>query len=51
VPVTRRLIFNGYRWYSSGTERYTQGDPLGFGGGFNLFSYASQNPFRLFDFA
>jgi len=51
VPVTRGLIFNGYRWYDSGTGRYTQGDPLGFGGGFNLFSYASQNPFRLFDFA
>src|SRR5205823_3826956 len=36
--------YNIFRWYRSGWGRYTQADPIGLGGGDNLFVYADDNP-------
>jgi RHS repeat-associated protein len=44
------LAYNVYRWYQSGTGRYTRPDPLGLmAGEENLYRYAKANPLRLFD--
>jgi RHS repeat-associated protein len=32
------------RWYDAKTGRFTQEDPIGFGGGSNLYAYAGNNP-------
>jgi hypothetical protein len=37
-------VYNIFRWYRAGWGRYTQADPIGVGGGMNLFSYGSENP-------
>lgn len=36
--------YNVFRWYRAGWGRYTQADPIGMQGGFNLFAYALDNP-------
>nr|WP_225584871.1 RHS repeat-associated core domain-containing protein [Acidovorax sp. ACV01] len=42
-PETK-LHYNYFRTYAPSTGRYTQGDPIGFNGGWNRFGYAEQNP-------
>jgi uncharacterized protein RhaS with RHS repeats len=32
------------RWYDPNVGRFTQEDPIGFGGGVNLYAYAGSNP-------
>jgi RHS repeat-associated protein len=36
------LFYNGFRTYVPTIGRYTQGDPIGLGGGWNRFGYANQ---------
>ena len=38
------LSYNSHRDYDPTLGRYVESDLLGFGGGYNLFGYASQNP-------
>ncbi|WP_354401745.1 RHS repeat-associated core domain-containing protein [Variovorax sp. OAS795] len=38
------LFYNGFRTYSPTIGRYTQGDPIGLGGGWNRFGYVGGNP-------
>src|SRR5262249_25404396 len=40
------LSYNLMRDYDPSIGRYVQADPLGFGGGLNIYGYASQNPLR-----
>jgi hypothetical protein len=41
--------YNIFRWYRFGWGRYTQSDPIGLDGGWNLFAYANDNPVRAID--
>jgi RHS repeat-associated protein len=41
--------YNVFRWYRAGWGRYTQSDPIGLAGGFNLFAYAADNPVMRID--
>lgn len=41
--------YNIFRWYRSDWGRYTQADPLGVGGGMNLFGYVENNPVSMYD--
>ncbi len=43
------LYYNVHRWYEGGTGRYTRPDPLGLGGGWNLFLYAGASPTSYID--
>jgi len=43
------LYFNRARYYSSSLQRFISGDPIGFGGGINLYAYAADNPIRFAD--
>ena len=43
------LSYNNARDYDSSIGRYVEHDPLGFGGGYNLFAYAGQNPTTFID--
>jgi RHS repeat-associated protein len=43
------LYFMKNRYYDSLTGRFIQKDPIGFNGGFNLYSYVSNNPVTLID--
>ncbi len=36
--------YNVHRWYRPSWGRYTTADPIGLGGGINLYSYALDNP-------
>jgi RHS repeat-associated protein len=36
--------YNVFRWYRGGWGRYTQADPIGIGGGLNLYGYVGGNP-------
>ena len=38
------MEYNIFRWYRSGWGRYTQSDPIGLRGGYNLFQYAAADP-------
>ncbi len=38
------IYHNVNRWYEPGTGRYLQADPVGLGGGANLYAYADLNP-------
>jgi RHS repeat-associated protein len=41
--------YNIFRWYRAGWGRYTQADPIGQLGGFNLYRYAAANPLSYID--
>ena len=43
------LHYNYFRTYAPGTGRYTQGDPIGLGGGWNRFGYVDANPLGYVD--
>jgi RHS repeat-associated protein len=43
------LMQLGVRFYDSETGRFTQGDPLGYFAGWNLYRYASANPLNSID--
>jgi RHS repeat-associated protein len=43
------LSYNNARDYDTSIGRYIEADPLGFGGGYNLYSYAGQNPTQAID--
>jgi RHS repeat-associated protein len=43
------LFYNTFRTYNSGQGRYTQGDPIGLGGGVNRFAYVGGNPISRVD--
>ena len=47
--VGNELAYNVFRWYRGGWGRYSQADPLGLGGGPNLYGYVSANPTRFVD--
>ncbi len=38
------LVLMGHRYYDPGTGRFLTRDPLGYGGGMNLYGYADGNP-------
>jgi RHS repeat-associated protein len=38
------LSYNIFRWYRPEWGRYTQADPIGIGGGLNLYGYVGGNP-------
>jgi RHS repeat-associated protein len=38
------LFYNGRRTYDPQTGRYIESDPIGLGGGTNLYAYARENP-------
>ena len=38
------LVYMRNRWYDPNTGRFTQEDPIGFGGGSNLYAYVGNNP-------
>jgi len=43
------LHYNYLRYYDPFTGRYLKADPIGFGGGINLFTYVLNNPIRGID--
>ena len=43
------LYYNRHRDYDSSTGRYIQADPIGLGGGNNLYLYAEANPLKYMD--
>jgi RHS repeat-associated protein len=40
----RRIVKSWHRFYDPTTGRYISADPIGLGGGINLYGYAHQNP-------
>lgn len=40
---------NIFRWYRARAGRYSQSDPIGLKGGYNLFAFALTNPVRFID--
>jgi RHS repeat-associated protein len=47
--VGSELAYNVFRWYRGGWGRYSQADPIGLEGGWNLYRYAAANPLFYFD--
>jgi len=47
--ATGERSYNVYRWYRSGWGRYTQADPIGIRGGYNLFQYGASDPIDAMD--
>ncbi|WP_217709462.1 RHS repeat-associated core domain-containing protein [Burkholderia cepacia] len=43
------LHYNRYRYYDCDTGRYLSPDPLGLGGGINVYAYAGGNPVAYYD--
>jgi len=44
------LHYNWNRYYDPETGRYIAADPIGLGGGINLYRYANANPANWYDF-
>jgi RHS repeat-associated protein len=49
VPVSGNLYYNRARFYNATTGRFISEDPIGLGGGPNLYRYAANNPVRFID--
>lgn len=49
ADVESGLFYNGFRTYIPIVGRYTQGDPIGLGGGWNRFGYVSGDPVGFVD--
>jgi len=49
ASANNSLSHNGFRDYDSSMGRYIEADPLGFGGGYNLYNYAFVNPVKFVD--
>jgi RHS repeat-associated protein len=47
--VENGFTYHGARYCAPWLGRWTQADPVGIGGGLNLYTYASNNPVRLVD--
>ncbi|MFW5754888.1 MAG: RHS repeat-associated core domain-containing protein [Marinilabiliaceae bacterium] len=47
--VETGLHYNWHRYYDPGTGRYLRADPIGLGGGLNLYAYALNNPTNSID--
>ena len=43
------LMFHRARWYDPQSGRFLTQDPIGFGGGLNLYTYVLNNPLSFFD--
>ena len=43
------VLFHRNRYYNPQIGRFSSSDPIGFNGGYNLYSYANQNPVRWVD--
>lgn len=43
------LHYNYHRYYDPSIGRYLRADPIGLGGGINLFAYADLNPIKMID--
>jgi RHS repeat-associated protein len=46
-PVTLQHV--GWRWYQPGIGRFVQRDPIGLGGGLNVYAYVESNPLLAVD--
>lgn len=46
-PVTLQHL--GWRWYDPSLGRFVQKDPIGIGGGLNVYEYAGSNPAKAID--
>ena len=44
-----QLIDFGFRWYDPEVGRFTQRDPIGVGGGLNVYAYCAGNPVNFVD--
>ena len=42
--ASRACRFSGHRYYDPAYARFLNQDPIGFGGGINVYSYAGNNP-------
>jgi len=49
LDATTGLHYNYYRDYDPATGRYLETDPIGLGGGVNLYAYVSGDPVNRFD--
>jgi len=47
--TTTQTYFHRNRYYNPQIGRFSSSDPIGFNGGYNLYSYANQNPVRWVD--
>jgi len=43
------LSYNRFRYYDANVGRYVSADPIGQGGGANVFQYSQMNPLRVID--
>jgi RHS repeat-associated protein len=48
-PVMGGLVYLRNRWYDPNSGRFTQEDPIGYGGGINLYAYVGNNPVSFAD--
>jgi RHS repeat-associated protein len=45
----RRIVKSWHRFYDPATGRYISADPIGLGGGINLYGYANQDALNFYD--